>query len=170
MCHINLNATKQQQINLCISYEESGIDIKIQKTIHMHRKTLLPKYHDSHIAMTFLYGTVSWYQLHSNFNDSLFQDRDFNICRLQMSESSLDLLRCGICMEPFNQDDRKPKFLQCYHTYCCKCLIQIQEKVTIFYAVYLYTSSLFYDRIFSSIVSYWASVCLLNISFTLIWR
>lgn len=45
-----------------------------------------------------------------------------------MSESSLDLLRCGICMELFNLDDRKPKFLHCYHTYCCKCLTEIQEK------------------------------------------
>ncbi|PNF29297.1 Peptidyl-prolyl cis-trans isomerase A2 [Cryptotermes secundus] len=45
-----------------------------------------------------------------------------------MSESALDLVRCGICMERFNQEDRKPKFLQCYHTYCCKCLTKIQEE------------------------------------------
>jgi hypothetical protein len=68
-----------------------------------------------------------------------------------MSESAQDLVRCGICMECFNQDDCKPKFLQCYHTYCSKCLTRIQEKVVIFSAVYLYANSLFYDKgIFSS--------------------
>jgi hypothetical protein len=41
--HSNLNTTKQQQINLYVSYEETGVDIKIQKTIYMHRKVLLPE-------------------------------------------------------------------------------------------------------------------------------
>lgn len=45
-----------------------------------------------------------------------------------MSSDSVDIVRCGICKKLFNQDDRKPKFLQCYHTYCYKCLTNIQEK------------------------------------------
>jgi hypothetical protein len=32
--HTNRNATKQQQINLYVSYEETGVDVKKQKTIY----------------------------------------------------------------------------------------------------------------------------------------
>jgi len=45
-----------------------------------------------------------------------------------MSSISVDILVCGICKKRFNEDDRKPKFLQCYHTYCYKCLTDIQEE------------------------------------------
>ncbi|XP_021940339.1 tripartite motif-containing protein 72-like isoform X2 [Zootermopsis nevadensis] len=48
-----------------------------------------------------------------------------------MSKRSVDLIECGICMERFNQDDCKPKFLQCYHTYCSNCLTKIQKNNTV---------------------------------------
>lgn len=41
---------------------------------------------------------------------------------------SVDIGRCGICNKRFNGDDRKPKFLTCYHTYCYSCLVSIQEE------------------------------------------
>ncbi|GFG30550.1 hypothetical protein Cfor_10834 [Coptotermes formosanus] len=52
-----------------------------------------------------------------------------------MSSDSDSIVRCGICKKLFNQDDRKPKFLQCYHTYCAQCLTNMQEKVTAFLAL-----------------------------------
>ncbi|XP_069671468.1 uncharacterized protein [Periplaneta americana] len=41
---------------------------------------------------------------------------------------SADLVRCGVCLERFNEDERKPKFLQCYHTFCVHCLRRLQQK------------------------------------------
>jgi Zinc finger, C3HC4 type (RING finger). len=58
-----------------------------------------------------------------------------------MSSSSVDIETCGICKKHFNQDDRKPKFLHCYHTYCVKCLTNIQEEVTVISALYMSTDS-----------------------------
>jgi hypothetical protein len=42
---------------LCVSCEKTGVDIKIQKTIYMHRKALLPEHHGRQIAMALFLGT-----------------------------------------------------------------------------------------------------------------
>jgi hypothetical protein len=31
-------------------------------------------------------------------------------------------LNCGVCFCEFDEETRKPKFLQCAHTVCLKCL------------------------------------------------
>ncbi|PSN47603.1 hypothetical protein C0J52_04585 [Blattella germanica] len=41
---------------------------------------------------------------------------------------NVDLLHCSVCKELFDHGQHKPKFLQCHHSYCMKCLISIQCK------------------------------------------
>ena len=33
-----------------------------------------------------------------------------------------DDLICGICLEPYDDSNRLPKFLICHHTFCAHCL------------------------------------------------
>ena len=63
-----------------------------------------------------------------------------------MSSSSVDIDTCGICKKRFNKDDRKPKFLTCYHTYCYTCLTSIKEEVTLFSALYMFNDSYILDE------------------------
>jgi hypothetical protein len=35
-----------------------------------------------------------------------------------IEEESLDLSTCSVCLEPYNQELRKPKFIPCAHIYC----------------------------------------------------
>ena len=37
-------------------------------------------------------------------------------------ESIEELLTCKVCMERFNDTDKKPLFLTCGHTFCSRCL------------------------------------------------
>jgi hypothetical protein len=103
----------------------------------MYRIVLLSDHHGKLLVMPFLFGTsimvATFWQFQYFFVSGLGLKHNQVS---NMSENSVDLVRCGICMERFNQDDRKPKFLQCYHTYCSNCLTKFQEKVTVFSEVY----------------------------------
>ncbi len=33
-----------------------------------------------------------------------------------------DLLTCSVCLENFDNEVRKPKFLSCHHTLCLECV------------------------------------------------
>ena len=33
-----------------------------------------------------------------------------------------DLVTCGVCFIEFDTENKKPKFLQCSHTFCLQCL------------------------------------------------
>lgn len=33
-----------------------------------------------------------------------------------------DFVTCGICVNEYNEETRKPKFLSCSHTVCLSCL------------------------------------------------
>ncbi|XP_034238945.1 E3 ubiquitin-protein ligase RNF166-like isoform X1 [Thrips palmi] len=35
---------------------------------------------------------------------------------------------CDVCMQTFNDAERRPKFLPCGHTYCLSCLMQLPAK------------------------------------------
>ena len=37
-----------------------------------------------------------------------------------------DLSTCCVCLDPYDNDEHKPKFLSCGHTLCLKCL-QVKE-------------------------------------------
>ena len=38
------------------------------------------------------------------------------------------MLECGICMNVYDQNERKPKIItSCGHTYCESCLKQVQN-------------------------------------------
>ena len=39
-----------------------------------------------------------------------------------VEEEMKDLSTCCVCMEPYNDLERKPKFLRCHHTYCLQCI------------------------------------------------
>lgn len=39
-----------------------------------------------------------------------------------------ELLTCKVCMERYNEIDRKPLFLNCGHTFCAKCLKYLYKK------------------------------------------
>jgi hypothetical protein len=41
-------------------------------------------------------------------------------------------VNCGVCFCEFDEETRKPKFLQCAHTVCLKCLKVIMQSVTTF--------------------------------------
>lgn len=43
-------------------------------------------------------------------------------------ESLEGVLTCSICMEAYNESDRKPLFLLCGHTFCGKCLRLVYHK------------------------------------------
>ena len=33
-----------------------------------------------------------------------------------------DFVTCGVCMNEYDTENKKPKFLQCSHTICLQCL------------------------------------------------
>ena len=33
-----------------------------------------------------------------------------------------DLVTCGVCLLEYDQDERKPKNLECFHVVCLQCL------------------------------------------------
>ena len=39
-----------------------------------------------------------------------------------LDEELEDLVTCSVCLLEYNQDERKPKYLQCYHVLCLQCL------------------------------------------------
>ena len=39
-----------------------------------------------------------------------------------MEEDTEDLSTCCVCLEPYDKEERKPKFLSCGHTLCLKCV------------------------------------------------
>ena len=39
-----------------------------------------------------------------------------------MAGTITEILECRTCKEPFDELDRKPKILPCYHTFCLSCL------------------------------------------------
>ena len=39
-----------------------------------------------------------------------------------VEEEMKDLSTCCVCMEPYNDLERKPKFIPCHHTYCLHCI------------------------------------------------
>ena len=43
-------------------------------------------------------------------------------------ESIEEILTCQVCMERFNDTDKKPLFVSCGHTFCSKCLRFIYRK------------------------------------------
>ena len=43
-------------------------------------------------------------------------------------ESLEEILTCKICMERLNDQERKPLFLLCGHTFCQKCLRFVYKK------------------------------------------
>ena len=43
-------------------------------------------------------------------------------------ESLEDILTCKVCMEKYNDNDKKPLFLTCGHTFCSKCLRFIYKR------------------------------------------
>lgn len=40
-----------------------------------------------------------------------------------------DLTCCSICLDPYDVDIRKPKFLKCHHTFCLECIKVIVYKI-----------------------------------------
>ncbi|XP_041372539.1 E3 ubiquitin-protein ligase TRIM56-like [Gigantopelta aegis] len=53
-----------------------------------------------------------------------------------MAESSVvplleirdELITCEICLESFDNQDKSPRILPCFHSFCCRCLESIWEK------------------------------------------
>ena len=43
-------------------------------------------------------------------------------------KGSPELFTCGICTEPYDDNEHKAKFLTCYHTFCSQCLSQWHVK------------------------------------------
>ena len=43
-------------------------------------------------------------------------------------KSPPELFTCGICTEPYDDNQHKAKFLACYHTFCLQCLSQWSRK------------------------------------------
>jgi hypothetical protein len=43
-------------------------------------------------------------------------------------ESIEEILTCKICMERFNDEDKKPLFVPCGHTFCSRCLRFIYKR------------------------------------------
>ena len=43
-------------------------------------------------------------------------------------KGSRELFICGICTEPYDDNQHKPKFLTCHHTFCFHCLNQWHKK------------------------------------------
>ena len=43
-------------------------------------------------------------------------------------KGSPELFTCGICTEPYDDNEHKAKFLTCYHTFCSQCLSQWHGK------------------------------------------
>ena len=39
-----------------------------------------------------------------------------------------EILTCKVCMERFNDEDKKPLFIPCGHTFCSKCLRFIYKR------------------------------------------
>ena len=39
-----------------------------------------------------------------------------------VEEETDDLINCSVCLEVYNDQERKPKFLPCSHTICLRCL------------------------------------------------
>ena len=39
-----------------------------------------------------------------------------------------ELLICGICAEPYDEDTHQAKFLTCFHTFCSQCLSKLSNK------------------------------------------
>ena len=39
-----------------------------------------------------------------------------------------EYLNCGICEEPYDEDNHQAKFLTCYHTFCSHCLTELTKK------------------------------------------
>ncbi len=46
-------------------------------------------------------------------------------------ESIEEIITCKICMERYNEAERKPLFVPCGHTFCMKCLRFIFHKPNI---------------------------------------
>ena len=45
-----------------------------------------------------------------------------------LRKGSSELFTCGICTEPYDDNEHKAKFLTCYHTFCSQCLSQWHGK------------------------------------------
>ena len=39
-----------------------------------------------------------------------------------LEKDTEDLSTCCVCLDTYNEDERKPKFLSCGHTICLKCV------------------------------------------------
>lgn len=54
-------------------------------------------------------------------------DSDANKRNLVVDEAAFEeqFLRCHICREKFDQNDKPPKSLPCNHTFCLPCLKQV---------------------------------------------
>jgi hypothetical protein len=44
---------------------------------------------------------------------------------LDDDEDIAEFMKCRICIQEFNEIDRKPKFLPCSHTLCLECINKI---------------------------------------------
>ena len=50
-----------------------------------------------------------------------------------VEEESEDQATCCICLEFYDEGERKPKFLSCHHTYCLKCIkVRIKNSYLMF--------------------------------------
>lgn len=45
-----------------------------------------------------------------------------------LQELQRNFLECGVCAEVYNEDDRIPRQLPCFHTFCSACLIRLGNR------------------------------------------
>ena len=62
------------------------------------------------------------------------QQKPKNMDALDNASDTEHFVTCGVCFCEFDEDLRKPKFLQCAHTVCLNCL-QVHNE---YYVIYLY--------------------------------
>ena len=76
----------------------------------------------------FPYLTVHTVPKNYSSNLSFVYMQTFSVCRMASNEpttaeqESDDLTTCCVCFEVYNEGDRKPKFLSCFHTHCLVCI------------------------------------------------
>ena len=61
-----------------------------------------------------------------------------------VKEENDDLITCSKCKHIYNEGERKPKFLPCFHCYCLEC-IQVSASFEI-YIIYCSIICFFIDR------------------------
>jgi hypothetical protein len=54
--------------------------------------------------------------------DKVIVDRRQDMATANVTNDLEHFVNCGVCFYEFDEENRKPKFLQCAHTFCLKCL------------------------------------------------